>query len=102
MQNEPNLKIGKMHLRLTLTRIYEDFCAFEHQKNEPNSNPICSELACTACTELVEVSNLFMKTQHVISTGLPWAQSKGLPCLSRTKSKGAKPKGAKRNPEICF
>ena len=35
MQNEPNFKIGRMYVRLAITKSYEDFYAFDHQKNKP-------------------------------------------------------------------
>ena len=44
LQNEPNFKTAKMIARTNITSTYEDLCVFEPRKNEPNSNPICSEL----------------------------------------------------------
>jgi len=65
MQNKPNLLKRHTNVTSTLTKDYENKPPLTLCENKPNSNPTCSELACTACPEraqqvegsIVEVSN---------------------------------------------
>jgi len=69
MQNKPNLLDAQMNVSYCFTMNYEQITMNNANKNKANSNPTCSELACTACPEpaegsKVEVSNLFQRQKN--------------------------------------
>jgi len=64
MQNKPNFRKAKMKLNFYSTRDYQNELRLRTRAKQTQSNPTCSELACTERSrrvEPVEVSNLFQK-----------------------------------------
>jgi len=70
-ENKPNLLDAQMNVTSVKTMNYEQITMNNANKKQTQSNPICSELACGACPEPaegseVEPSNLFPKSQNEI------------------------------------
>jgi len=60
MSNEPNFKNPKISLTPFITMAYINFNRFQHQKNEPNSNPINNSLKYSFTHLLI---NSFMQNE---------------------------------------